>query len=221
MDLRAATAALRAAAGRLRRHRRVAAAALAGLAVLASLHVLRPAPPASSAVWVAARALPGGQPLAPDDLRVEHLPTADVPTAALAASEAVVGRLLASPLTAGEPITAVRLLSPALLAATAAGALAVPVRLADGPAALALVHAGDLVDVIGTPLGVSTEAQTGAVVVRNVLVLTTPSTGSGQEADQPSTDAAVIIVAASRRQAAVLASASTDATFSVAVHPRR
>jgi pilus assembly protein CpaB len=222
MDLREAVALLRALVARLGQRRRLVAAAFAGVAMLAALHVLRPAPPATTAVWVAARALPGGEPIVASDLAIERLPAADVPTAAVRSSAQVIGRLLATPLTRGEPLTQVRLLSPSLLDATdAAGDVAVPVRVADGAATVALVRAGDLVDIIAAPIADSGSADAGTAVVRDVRVLATPSNDPGHTASQSAQDAGLLIVAATSREAAELANAATGESLSVAVrqHP--
>jgi anti-sigma regulatory factor (Ser/Thr protein kinase) len=95
--------------------RRFAAAVCAGLAVLCSLHVLHPKPPVSRSVWVIAHDLPGGVPLTVQDVKAERLPLTLIPRGALLAQVRVVGRLVAAPMRAGEPVTDVRLLEPSLL----------------------------------------------------------------------------------------------------------
>jgi pilus assembly protein CpaB len=196
--------------------RRVVVAALTAIAVLAALHTLRPTPPATRAVWVAARDLSGGAPLAAGDVRSARLPVADVPSRAVESSQPVTGRTLAAPMRAGEPLTDVRLLSPALLAATGVdGAVAVPVRVADGPAALALVHAGDLVDVIAVGDPASGVTGAASAVVHDVRVLATPARETSPDAEADG--AGLLIVAATPRQAAALATASAGSRLSVAV----
>jgi Flp pilus assembly protein CpaB len=204
---------------RLAMRRRLAVAALTGVAVVCGLSAVRPTPAPTQQVLVAARDLTGGQPLAAGDLTVEPLPTHDVPAGAMSAEAAAVGRLLAAPMRRGEPITDVRLLSPSLLSATdQPDAVAVPVRVADGPAALALVHAGDIVDVIaaadpgnGVPLA-------GSAVVHDVRVLATPANSDAADGGSGSAEAAgLLIVEATNRQAAALAQAAASARLSVAV----
>ncbi|HVF03813.1 MAG TPA: Flp pilus assembly protein CpaB [Frankiaceae bacterium] len=127
--------------------RRVVAALLAGLAVLASLSALRPPGPPTVHVLAAARDLAAGAALTLDDLRSVALPAGAVPAGALEPGASVLGRLVAGPVRAGEPLTDVRLVGPALLSALAPGAVAVPVRFADG-GAVALLRPGDRIDVL-------------------------------------------------------------------------
>jgi Flp pilus assembly protein CpaB len=130
--------------------RRPLAALLAGLAVLVALSAVRPAAAPTVTVLAAARDLTAGAPLAVADLRPLALPAAAVPAGALRPGAAVLGRLVAGPVRAGEPLTDVRLLGPALLAAFGRGLVAVPVRFADA-GAVALLHAGDRIDVLTAP----------------------------------------------------------------------
>ncbi len=193
-------------------------AVLAGIAVVSGLSAARPAPPPTRSVWVAARNLPGGEPLAGGDVRLESMPAADVPSDAWPATTSLTGRLLAAPVRAGEPLTDVRILSPALLAATdQADAVAVPVRVADGAAALALVHAGDLVDVIAAPEPGSGEAPQSFVVVHDVRVLAVPPHDDGAGDAGSGGGGGLLIVAATERQAAALAHAATGDALSIAV----
>jgi Flp pilus assembly protein CpaB len=199
--------------------RRLVAAALAGVAVVSTVSALRPPPAPAATVWVAARDLTGGAPVAAADIRAERLPTADVPDGAAQTRAAVVGRLLAAPMRRGEPFTDVRLLSASLLsAATLPGDVAVPVRVTDGPAALALVRAGDTVDVIAVSDSADGSPATSTTVVHDVRVLAIParSTPSGDGSDAAG---GLLIVAANSHQAAALARASTTAQLSVAVQP--
>ncbi len=203
---------------RLAIRRRLVAAALAGVAVVSGLSAARPTPPPTRAVWVAARDLAGGEPLVRGDVRLESMPVADVPSDALPAAASVTGRLLAAPVRAGEPLTDVRILSPALLAAAdLADAVAVPVRVADGAAALALVHAGDLVDVIAAPQPGSGEAPESFVVVHDVRVLAVPPHDDGAGDAGSGDGGGLLIVAVTERQAAALARAATGDALSIAV----
>jgi Flp pilus assembly protein CpaB len=195
--------------------RRLFAAALVGLAAICALRVLRPPAVPTRPVWVAAHDLTGGRPIASGDVRVEHLPSADVPEHAITAATSPVGRILAAPVRRTEPLTDVRLLGTSLLTAIdAPDAVVVPVRVTDGAASIALVHAGDAVDIIAVsdPSLASTDA--GSTVVHDVRVLATPT----PEASDPTGDAGgVLIVAASPQQAAALAAAATGSQLSVAV----
>jgi Flp pilus assembly protein CpaB len=189
-------------------HRRAFAALLAGIAVLAGLSSLSPHPPPSRQIWIAARDLTGGAPLTSRDVTAVAFPLADVPAGALAGSASVVGRLLAAPVRRGEPLTDVRLLAPSLLAAlNRPGLVAVPVRVADGPAAAALVRSGDIVDVLGTSVADDgSQLGTTRVVVASVTVLAVPPTGD---------DAGLVVVAATPGQANALADATSTDRLSV------
>lgn len=211
MDPAELVTALSRAAQALGGRRRLVAAALVAIAVLAGLSAARPRPAPSAAIWVAARDLPGGQPLASTDLIARRLPVADVPAGAFRAADRITGRLLAAPVRQGEPMTDVRLLEPALLAALGRpGLVAVPVRLSDGAAAAALVHAGDVVDVLATddsdgrPVG-KPRTVAAAVIVLSVPAVETSSDDGG----------GLLIVAVTEPQAGALAQAATGSRLSV------
>jgi Flp pilus assembly protein CpaB len=155
-------------------------------------------------VWSAARDLTGGRPLTAADLAVVALPTAAVPTGALRSAVHVTGRLLAAPMRRGEPLTDVRLLEPSLLAALPEPDLvAVPVRVADGSAAAALVHAGDIVDVLAVADPAAGGPASPATVAAGVRVLAVPArdTGTGD-------GGGLVVLATSPAQARALAQAS-------------
>src|SRR5690242_13846156 len=91
--------------------RRALAAALTAVAVLAGLQAVAAPPPPHVPVAVAARDLPAGTVLAPGDVTTVDFAPGSVPSGL--AGE-VAGRTLAAPLRAGEPVTDVRLVGPAL-----------------------------------------------------------------------------------------------------------
>jgi Flp pilus assembly protein CpaB len=200
------------AADLLHSYRRSAAALLAGIAVICALTALHPKPTPTVAVWAAARDLGGGQPLTRADLRVERLPARDVPAGAFRAVDRLIGRLLAAPVRRGEPLTDVRMLAPALLAADGVPSdVAVPVRVTDGGAALALVQSGDEIAVIATDDSVDGAPADAAPVVQDVRVLAV--------ADHPSVDGAgLVIVAASPGEADDLAQIPAGDRVSIALH---
>lgn len=191
------------------RHRALLAGGLAAGAMAAALGVLAPHPPPGVPVVTAARDLPPGQPLTAADLRLLAVPRGLVPTGALLAVPALVGRVLAAPVRAGEPLTDVRLAGSGLLSGRDAGLLAVPVRLADAAAA-ALLRAGDHVDVLAaaTTPGAPAYAQ---VVAPDATVLAVP-TGAGDPGD-----GALVVLAASPTVASRLAAAAVSSRLSVAV----
>ncbi|WP_199484972.1 SAF domain-containing protein [Actinomadura craniellae] len=129
------------------RHRRAIAALFAAAAVGFGLAALRPATASGVPVLAAARDLPGGAPLRPQDLRTVALPPAAVPDGALRAG--AIGRTLAAPVRRGEPITDARLLGPGLLQGSAPHLVATPIRIADAGTAR-LLRPGDLIDVLTT-----------------------------------------------------------------------
>ena len=128
-------------------HRRLLAALLAAVAVLAALRAVEPPPTPSVPVLVAAHDLPAGQRLEAGDLTVVHVAPEHRPRRAVAEPVAL-GRTLAAPLGAGEPVSDLRLVSEGLLD-TAPGTAAVPVRVPDA-GVVALLAVGDVVDVLAT-----------------------------------------------------------------------
>src|SRR4051794_15438915 len=194
--------------------RRLLAALCAAVAVLAAVKALTPDPPRTVAVWAAARDLSGGSPLSRHDLRPVALPLESVPAGAMTADAPVVGRLLAAPMRRGEPLTDVRLLGPSLLTALPEpGLVAVPVRVADGSAAAALVHPGDVVDVLAVDDPVNGRGTGRPVTVASaVRVVAVPGRASGS-----GDGGGLVVVAVDRAQAAALAEASSGARLSLAL----
>lgn len=195
----------------LLRHRRTIGAFLSAVAVVLAVSAARPRPVPTVGVWVAARNLVGGAPLQAADLRLAQLPSSGVPDHAIRAGQSVSGRFLAAPMRRGEPLTDVRLLAPALIAtAGGPGALAVPVRVSDASAAIALVQAGDSVDVMAAGDPGSATALPAGPVVQDVRVLSVA---------RPATDdaAGLVVVAANPAQAAAVAAIPPGATVSLAL----
>jgi Flp pilus assembly protein CpaB len=196
------------------RRRRLIAALLAGAAVVSALTALRPPATATVRIWSAARDLSGGAALSSADVRVERLPLTDIPAGVMIAAHPIVGRMLAAPVRRGEPLTDVRLLSTSLLRALGtSGLVAVPVRVADGPATSALVQPGDRVDVIAAADPQSAGAVATATVARALRVLAVP----GRAADSSGDPGGLLVVAASPDQADALAQAANGARLSVTV----
>lgn len=194
-------------------HRRLLAAALTAVAVAAGLSAVAPKPPRTLGVWAAARDLPGGAPLGAADVAVRALRAVDVPAGALRADDRVVGRLLAAPVRRGEPLTDVRLLGPSLLNALGRpGLVAVPVRIADGSAAAALVRAGDVVDVLAAadPSGGGPAAPSTVAAAVRVLAVPARDAAGGDPGG-------LVVVAATPAQAAALAQASAGTRLSLAL----
>lgn len=156
--------------------RRLLAAVCAGVAVLFAVQAAAAPPPATVKVLTAARDLPSGAVLARDDLVMAEFAAGTAPARVPTYDEAV-GRTLAAPLAAGEPVTDLRLVGPSLLDGYP-GLAAVPVRIPD-PDVVALLEVGDRIDLVATdPRG----AAETMVIAEDVPVLATP---------QPSSEAGV------------------------------
>ena len=111
-------------------HRRGLAALAAAIATLAILAALRPAPPVTASVVVAAKDLPAGHRLSGTDLELSHFPSELVPRNAVPNPDIAIGETLAAPITRRSVLTRASTVSVALT--PGAGELLVPVRIADG-----------------------------------------------------------------------------------------
>lgn len=149
--------------------RRVTASLLAGGAVLGTVALARtPEGGPLVPVVVAARDLPAGRELAQADLLEQRRPRAYAPSGSESAA-ALVGRRLSGPVAAGEVLTTPRIAGAGLLVGRPADEVAVHVPLAD-PGAVAMVRAGDHVDVL---------AGTGETVAASALVLAVRGADAG------------------------------------------
>ncbi|MFI6325497.1 SAF domain-containing protein [Nonomuraea sp. NPDC050556] len=185
---------------RFGRRRRLVAAALVGVSLLCVLTALAPGQPGAS-VLVAARDLAPGV-LGTADLSLAALPRSAVPDGALTAG--AVGRVLAAPMRRGEPLTDVRLVGTALLAALPPGAVATPVRIAD-PDAARLIAPGSLVGVLAAWEG----GQAAQLVADDVTVLATPATNDDH--------GALVVLATTTAQAGQLAAAQAGGRLSLTI----
>jgi pilus assembly protein CpaB len=143
--------------------RRILAAACATGAVWLVLAEVRPPPPVTVQVVVAAVAVPAGSVLGTADVTVVSVPEAGLQPGALTAAEDAVGRRTAAELAVGEAITRTRLVPRTEADGLPPGRVALHVVLAD-PVAADVVGAGDAVIVFpargGEPL-----ARHGVVLV--------------------------------------------------------
>ena len=146
--------------------RRPLAALLAAGAVLAGFHEVRAPADPTEAVLTAARDLPAGTTLEPVDL---HRVSFAEGTAPDGLADSPVGRVLAGPLRAGEPVTDVRLVG-AQPAAAYPDLVAVPVRLPDA-GMVALLRVGDRIDL----LAADPQGGTAHVVASDLPVLALPA----------------------------------------------
>lgn len=191
------------------------------MALVAGLTALAPPPPPTERLLTAVRDLRPGQLLTSGDVQMSDVPVALVPAGAARSTEAVVGRVVATAVGQGELLTEARLLAGGLLA-TYDTPVAVPVRIADA-AAVRLLRAGDVVDVLASSTDVS-ERTTAAArpVAPGVRVVTVPA---GEEELQASAtevgEGGLVVLAVTERQAADLAQAEVFHRLSVVLRPNR
>lgn len=157
-------------------------------------------------VVVAARTMPAGHLVMGRDVRVASWPASVHLPSGLARRSAVVGRRLATPVVAGEPVTAGRLVGASLTAGLAPGTAAVPVQLARRSAA-EFVHPGDRIDLVAAPpqeAANGTGSAAGAPAASGVQVLAVLPA---------SDDGALVVVATDRATARRLAQLGSSAPF--------
>jgi Flp pilus assembly protein CpaB len=187
------------------RHRRGLAAIAAGLAVLSALSTLRPAPPDSDRVAVAAQDLRGGTRLTAADIGMVDLPPAAVPDGAYAPSDEPVGRLLAAPVRRGEPLTDAAVVGPGLASSLPSGQVLTSIQVAATTALL--VRPGDLVDVIAGGAGAVAE-----VVAGSATVIAVPRAGGDSQTR-------AVVLAVDETAALSVAQAALVAPLQVVVRP--
>jgi Flp pilus assembly protein CpaB len=192
-------------------HRRLLAAGLAAAAVAAGLTTLAPPPPRTVEVLVAAHDLAGGGQLGAGDVRLAAFLPPTVPSGALRRTGAAVGRVLAAPLRAGQPLTDLALVGDSLVAGYGRGVVGAPVRIADA-GAVSLLHVGDTVDVLAAaPDG----GQAATVVAAAAPVVAVPAV----DADGgPLGSGALLVLAVSPQVAAELATAAVSSQLSLVFH---
>jgi Flp pilus assembly protein CpaB len=155
---------------------------------------------------VAARDLAGGTPVRGPDLRVARLPVDAVPRGSATDVAGLTGRVLAAPVREGEPVTDVRVVAPGLLEGFP-GRVAAPVRVAD-PATVALLRAGDLVDVVAT----DPDGGGAQVVVADARVAAVPRSSARSDL---TVAGGLVVLAVSRPGALALAGAAVSSVLSV------
>ncbi len=159
------------------RRRRLIAALLLGVGAAVAVRSVAPPAPATATLLVAARDLPAGREVAAADLVPVEVPPDAVPEGL---ARAPVGRRLAAPVRAGEAVTDVRLVGPALGTAQPAGTVTVPLRLSDA-GQVALLTPGDRISLLGT----DTQAGTTEVLARDATVLAVPDPSAGADGALP------------------------------------
>jgi Flp pilus assembly protein CpaB len=190
----------------LTRYRRVVAALLAAGAVVAVIDTVAPTPAPSRPVVVAAHDLAAGTRLSVSDLRTVAVPPGVVPDGASGTSARLVGRLIAGPMRAGEPVTDVRLLGRSLLSRYRQGLVAMPFRVGDASVA-ELLRVGDHIAVFAA----TSDRAPASLVVSDAPVMALPDSESSDQ------DGALIVIGVEVSDAAALAAASATAPLSVAL----
>jgi Flp pilus assembly protein CpaB len=211
------------------RHRRLIAAGLAAVVVWSLATALAPAAPATTPVVVAAGDLVPGTVITEADVRRDQ--RAAAPDDASADPGPLLGRTVAFPVRAGEPVLARHVLGADLLAGYPAGTVATAVPLGDSGVTPSLAP-GDLVDVIaataadldtaGAGTGTGTGAAGAATVARGVRVLLAPTSGSVGEGllGRGTAGSAALVVAASTEQALAIAQAGVRSRLTVVLRGR-
>ena len=185
--------------------RRLLAALLVGVAALAAVRAAAPPPPPTVAVIVASRDLAAGAVLDAGDVTTRRFPAGSAPDDL---APAPVGRVLAAPVSRGEPLTAVRLVGPPLARAQT-GQAVLPVRVSDSGVA-ALLRPGDQVDLLATdPATGSTRVLADGVTV--LAVPDEPEAAAGQ-----ATPGALVVVGVAPEDALGVTSAWVSEFLTVA-----
>ncbi len=185
--------------------RRPLAAVAAAVAVLISLQAASPPPAQTRPVVTAARDLPGGTVIGRGDLTTAALAPGTVPAGASTSPAPLLGRTTTGPVRAGEPITDVRLVGGSLLDGYP-GRVAAPVRVGD-PAAVALLHIGERVDVISA----DPQGRSGATVVAEDA----PVVALPRASDTALASGGLVVLAVTDETARALAAASVSGYLSV------
>ncbi len=180
----------------IRRHRRGVAATLAAVAVLATIQAMGGTATPTVAVAVAATELPAGHMLTASDIGVQDYPVDLRPPGSYPSAEPIVGDVIVAPVSAGEPLTATRLLGERPQAGR--GKVAAPVRLADAGVA-GLLAPGDVITIVA-----ATRDGSARVLARNARVITRPIPPAGLSARS----ASLVLVAVSAEDATTLAAES-------------
>jgi Flp pilus assembly protein CpaB len=192
----------------LARRRPLAALCAAG-AVLAGLHAVHPPAGPTVTVEVAAHDLTAGSVLTKGDLVPRSYPAGVAP---VGSAGRAVGRTLAAPVRAGEPVTDVRLVAPSILDGYP-GRVALPVRIADA-ASVGLVRSGDHIDLVAA----DPRRGTASYVAVDVPVLAIPEpdeTASGAGAGAAQLTGRLVVVAAAPSDVDRIAGAAATDLLSV------
>ena len=152
--------------------------------------------------------------LAADHLAAVAVPVELAPAGSVADPGELAGRVLASPVRAGEAVTDVRVVGPGLWSQVPAGEVAAPVRLAD-LAVATLLRAGDRVDVLGTTAADRGGPPAVELVARGALVLSAPAAADPDAGTGESAGSGLLVLAVPPDTARQLAAAGADGTLTV------
>jgi pilus assembly protein CpaB len=175
-------------------------------AVLTGISAAAPDGPPKTTVVRTATQLPGGTRLASADLEIDEVVIDDAPEGAVNDPADLVRRTLAAPVAKGQIMTEFAVTSAR--DPTGRGHVLAPLRLAD-PEVVALLRAGDVVDV----LAADAQSEQAYVAGRAVRVVTVPqppdSTGNADSAG------ALVLVEVDQETARVLARAAVAANLTL------
>lgn len=191
----------------IRWHRRSVAATLAALAVLCLGAALSPANAATVPVVVTARDVGPGSVLQPSDVSVAQFPPELVPVGAYRQPDDVAGRIVASGLSQGSPLSGASLIGDAT---KRPGELLIPIRLPDS-AAESVVQVGSQINIYAA----RPDGET-ALVASRVRVASLPQEPTDSLTSSSQTGL-VIVVAATPDQAQSLAALAVGAAVSIAL----
>ncbi len=196
---------------------------LAGVVVWSLATDLRPPAPEMRSVATARHDLVPGATLTTDDLVVLPRRVDSLAPDAVAAVDAVTGRVVAFPVRSGETVRDRDVVGHALLDSLGADVVATPVRLSD-EATLASVRPGDLVDVVAARPSDGSNPARAEVVAARVRVLTVGSpagsSGSGLLGSSGSASAPVLLLATTPEQSLDIAAAVVGSRLSVTLRAR-
>lgn len=174
---------------------------------MAVVHELAPPAPDTSPVVVAAHDLEPGQRLGSGDLQLAYWSPDLVPAGSVSSVDDLSGERITGPIRTGEVVTDARVLSRGLIEQYGADLVATPLRLPDADV-VALIDPGDRVDVYAAS---GKPGQPADQVLSDAAVITVPSSDDGQG------EGAVVVLALSESETALLAQASATTRLSVSM----
>ncbi|GAB3537277.1 SAF domain-containing protein [Arthrobacter tecti] len=192
------------------RKRRLLAAGLLCVAAGVAVEAHLPAEAETTPVVAAAADLPVGSVITADQLALVDLPKGAVPKHAYSSTELVAGQQLATPVYAGDVIAENFLVGEGLLAGTAKGTVAVPLRPADA-STVQLLSPGQRVDVVlSTGNGFEVSGKNTVIAKGLAILWTSEEPAGGPFSPAGGQQDGLVVVAANPDEAATLAGASSS-----------